>query len=143
MPGTLESCRFGPLSYCEEEILHFPEGLPGFEEMREFLLLSPPGAAPLQYLLALRDPEIGFLVLEARTCLPGYTPALEEAHLRGLGTDGPAVPGIYVIVNLHHDREEVTANLRAPVLINPGARLGRQVILAETSYALHHRLLGD
>lgn len=143
MPATLESRRFGSVLVQGDEVLAFPEGIPGFEDLREYLLLSPPDFAPLKFLVALRDPEISFLVLQPHTCLPGYTPALEAAHLRGLEAADPADMAIYAILTFHPEREEVTANLRAPILINPAARLGRQVILTDSKYALHHPLLGS
>lgn len=142
MPTTLESRRFGSLPVAEEEILRFPEGLPGFEELREFLLLSPPDLAPVQFLVSLQDPEISFPILVAQLCLPNYAPELDGAELRALGVADPSALAIYAILTFHHEREEVTANLRAPVLINPLARLGRQVTLVDSTYSLRHPLLG-
>ena len=86
MPTTLESRRFGAMTVAEEDIVRFPEGLPGFEELREFLLLSPPDLAPVQFLVALQDPEIAFPLLAARLCLAEYAPRLDAVEIRGLAT---------------------------------------------------------
>jgi flagellar assembly factor FliW len=142
MPTTLESRRFGPVAVADEEILHFPEGLPGFEELREFLLLSPPDFAPVQFLVSLQDPEIGFPILAASLCLEKYTPAVHATELLDLGLSDPSGLAVYAVITFRHEEGQITANLRAPLFINPMARLGKQVILSDSTYTLHHRLLG-
>ncbi len=142
MPTMLESRRFGSVLVAEEEIVRFPEGLPGFEELREFLLLSPPDLTPVQFLVALQDPEISFPLLAAGLCLAGYAPRLDAGDLGGLGTADASGLAIYAILTFHPEGEEVTANLRAPILINPAARIGRQMTLVDSTYSLRHPLLG-
>ncbi len=140
---TLESRRFGRIPVAEAQVLRFPEGLPGFEELREFLLLSPPALAPVQFLVALADPDISFPVLPARLCLAGYAPALGPAELAGLEAAGPDDLALYAILTFDQARAQVTANLRAPLLVNPAARLGRQALLPDSTYALRHALLAE
>ena len=142
MPTTLESRRFGSLPVAEEKILQFPEGLPGFEDLREFLLLGPPDLAPVQFLVSLQDPDISFPILPAILCLGKYAPAIDAADCHDLGVADGSALAIYAILTFHHECEKVTANLRAPVLINPLARLGRQVTLADSTYSFRHPLLG-
>jgi len=142
MPTTLESRRFGSVPVAEEEILRFREGLPGFEELREFLLLSPPDLAPVQFLISLQDPEISFPLLSVALCPAEYSPAFGATDWQDLGVAEVSALAIYAILTFHPEREEVTANLRAPILINASARLGRQVTLMDSSYSLRHPLLG-
>ncbi|MFB3816363.1 MAG: flagellar assembly protein FliW [Candidatus Methylomirabilales bacterium] len=137
----VESRRFGCVPVAEENVLRFPEGLPGFEGLREFLLVAPAELAPVQFLVPLADPEISFPILPARLCLADYAPALGAAELDGLQTDRPADLALYAILTFDQAHEQVTANLRAPILLNPAARLGRQVILPDATYALRHALL--
>ena len=141
MPTTMDSARFGSVPVAEEEILRFPEGLPGFEELREFLLLSPPELAPVPFLVALQDPEINFPILPAGMCLESYAPAVHAADVGDLGVCDPSGLAIYAVITFRHERGEITANLRAPLLINPTARLGKQVILSDSTYTLHHPLV--
>jgi flagellar assembly factor FliW len=142
MASTLESRRFGTMQVTEEAVVRFPEGLPGFEELREFLLLSPPGLEPVQFLVSCGDPEISFPILAAHLCLDGYTPELDSSALQAMGVPESSVLAIYAILTFHHECERVTANLRAPVLINPTARIGRQVTLLDCTHSLRHALVG-
>jgi len=142
MPSTLESRRFGTVQVTEEAVVRFPEGLPGFEELREFLLLSSPGLEPVQFLVSCKDPEISFPILAARLCLEGYAPELDRSALQALAVPEMSALAIYAILSFHHECERVTANLRAPVLINPAARIGRQVTLMDSTQSLRHALVG-
>ena len=142
MPTTLESRRFGTLEVTEEAVVRFPDGLPGFEELREFLLLSPPELDPVQFLVSCADPEISFPILAARLCLDGYAPELDRSDMQALGVSEPAALAIYTILTFHPESERVTANLRAPLLINPSARIGRQVTLPDSTHSLRHALVG-
>ena len=141
MPSTLESRRFGTLQVTEEAVVRFPEGLPGFEELHEFLLLSPPGLEPVQFLVSCGDPEISFPILAAPLCLEGYAPELESSALQALEVPEASALAIYVVLTFHHEFERVTANLRAPVLINPISRIGRQVTLMDSTHSLRHTLV--
>jgi flagellar assembly factor FliW len=142
MPSTLESRRFGTVRVTEEAVVRFPEGLPGFEELREFLLLSPPELEPVQFLVSCGDPEISFPILPASLCLEGYAPELESSTLQALEVPEASAPAMYAILTFHHECDRVTANLRAPVLINSSARLGRQVTLMDSTHSLRHVLVG-
>jgi flagellar assembly factor FliW len=142
MPRTLESRRFGQMEVREEAVIRFPDGLPGFEELHRFLLLSLPELEPVQFLVSIDDTEISFPVLPAPLCVPDYAPDVRAADLEPLrAAEGSAVT-TYVILTFHHEGERVTANLRAPVLINPASRVGRQVTLSDSTHSLRHELVG-
>lgn len=142
MSMTLESRRFGQVQVHEEAVIRFPDGLPGFEELRRFLLLTVPDLEPVQFLVSIDDAEISFSLLPAPLCAPGYAPDFRAGDLEPLGAaDGAAVTA-YAILTFHHEGERVTANLRAPVLINPATRVGRQVTLSDSTHSLRHELVG-
>ena len=45
------------------------------------------------------------------------------------------------VVTVPGDAKEMTANLLAPLLINPEKRLGRQVIVSDPKYTTKHQVL--
>ena len=48
---------------------------------------------------------------------------------------------IYSIITIGAKPEEVTANLRAPLIINKKEKMGKQCILAEDTYSLKYPVL--
>ena len=134
--------RFGALPQDPERIIVFPHGLLGFADQHRYLLADIPGAATIFKLLhSIDDPELRFVVLPldlsdgpiagpdlatARTAL-----AIEDAAL-----------AVLAIVTLRAEAERVdfTVNLRAPLLVDTGRRLGWQRVLPNEAYALRHPL---
>ena len=43
---------------------------------------------------------------------------------------------VYCVVGFGRQPKDATINLLAPVVLNPGARRGRQVVLEESGYAV-------
>src|SRR2546428_14179587 len=48
----------------KDAIIHFDEGLIGFSEFKDFVLMENDGLAPFRLLQSLESPQVGFLVLE-------------------------------------------------------------------------------
>ena len=58
-----------------------PDGLPGFEHVRRFVVLNADSTAPLQCLAAVDAPDVAFLAIDPRLVEPGYRCVLEPADL--------------------------------------------------------------
>jgi flagellar assembly factor FliW len=118
----------------------FPDGIPGFEACRRFVLLASEGFAPLQRIDSQDGPPASFLCIDPRTVVPGYSCRPAAIDLQRLeATDATQLLWL-AIVTVESDGT-VSANLRAPIAINPDRMLGRQVLPHESSYAIRHVLL--
>ena len=53
------------------------------------------------------------------------------------------VIAIYAIVTLPDETRPLTANLRGPVVLNLGNRLGRQIVLSDEKYTHRERALAE
>jgi flagellar assembly factor FliW len=117
----------------------FPDGIPGFEACRRFILLSSDSIAPLQRLEAIEGPAAAFLGIDPRLVLENYRCRLTETDLRALGADAATTLLWFAIIASEADGTLV-ANLRAPIVINPQRMLGRQVLPDEGLYPIRHVL---
>lgn len=133
--------RFGDLEAGEDRIIHFTVGMPGFCHLYRYVLVEQREQLPFRWLQAVDDPGLAFLVIRPEEFLPSYEPPVPEAELQGLGLESLQEAEVYCLVAVPEDPRQMTANLRAPVLINPKNRKARQVILADGGYAIKHRLL--
>ncbi|MEO5800783.1 MAG: flagellar assembly protein FliW [Gemmatimonadales bacterium] len=129
---TVATRLFGPLTVSPDETVVFPRGLPGFDQSRRFVLL-PASQGGLYWLQCLDTPELAFMLVET-------VRVSENAWAQ--------TPGALAIVTLPSGDQPATANLRAPVLIDLVAGLGRQAIMADSDYGTAHpfdlsSLLGD
>jgi len=143
----VQSERLGPQRVREEDIIHFPEGIPGFEGLHRYVLLAPHGEdSPVRVLQAVDDPAVSFIVTDPRTVRPDYVPVLQEADWQALGCQGPDLPPqveVWAILTVYDRPELMTVNLLAPVLIHRAARRGRQVVQVNTSFSVRHNVLEE
>ena len=141
----IETSRFGALDIDEGNILTFPDGLPGFEGCRRFAIVPHGGSSPFEWLQSLENGSLAFLAMRPHQIFPDYAPRVPSTELEALGLDkGIHGPHLYTLLTVPQgDPHGITANLLAPVLVNPSARLARQVIINNDEYGLRHRLLPE
>jgi flagellar assembly factor FliW len=117
----------------------FQEGLPGFEMFREFLLVSSPESAPFAIVQATGGDGPSFVTIDPRLVAVDYRLELGPADLARLGREGTG-PLLWLAIVAVHADGAATANLRAPIVIDPVTMRGIQVIAAESAYPVDHPL---
>lgn len=137
------STRFGEVELREDRLLSFPQGLFGFRECTQFGLAKLPNVenSPLMLLQCVNQPSIAFLVadpaqLGVELAQADRDEALAETKLAGTDTQFLAILTLYD----QGDSYYLTANLKAPVLIDSNSRTGMQFILSNKSYSTQHKL---
>ena len=122
-----------------QSTVRFPRGVPGFEACRGFVLMAPENAGPLQYLKSVEGPQADFLVIDPRRVIPTYRCELSETDRLQLGATDDTVLLWLALVMIEADGT-ITANLRAPIVINPARMVGQQVIPHDSIYPIRHVL---
>jgi flagellar assembly factor FliW len=137
----IQTKYFGQVEYDEEDVLHFPNGLFGFEEEREFLLLPfADSGGNMLSLQSVHTQGLAFVVLNPLSLCSDYDPALPEEELKALEVAHSYDLGYYVLCVVKHPVSQSTVNLQCPVAINPKTRQARQVILEDDRYEMRHPL---
>lgn len=113
-------------------VVEFPSGIPGFESHRRFVLIASAELSPLGYLKSVDSSDVSFLVIDPRLLSFGYDVTLSEFERARLGA-GPDEPLLWLAIVTITERA-ASANLRAPVVINPSKMLGCQVIRENDQY---------
>ena len=134
----INTALFGPQEIQDDDIITFPQGLPGFEENTRFKVFHEEGKPTVHWLQSVDDPELSFSVMEPQLLNLGYEFVLsdQDCELINLkeGDD------FAVVVLLFKDRKEgeevpayqsVRANLNAPVVINVSSRKAIQTLLVD------------
>ena len=132
--------------------LDFPNGLPGFETSRRFVLQLQPALAPIATLQsAEQSPDssaVCFLVVPVALLVKDYALLVTMEDLRTLGlqeegqAQGPA-PGTFsnvlclAILTVPKDGP-ITANLLAPVVVNLATCVAVQAVRADAAYSHQH-----
>lgn len=122
----LETSRFGPVDVEVEDILHFPDGLIGFEDQRHWVLLGDDHNESLGWLQNLKQAEIALPVISPRRLASDYQVRIVRSQIQPLELEQFDQAFVLNVINRHEDK--FTVNLKAPVIINLDRRLGRQVL---------------
>lgn len=132
----IQTTRFGQVEVQEDEILAFPEGILGFNDLRSFVLLDDPNDDIFAWLQACDEPAIAFPVLEPELFSQNYKVTLAKADLELLKLENTDRTRLFCIVTIPDDPTQMTANMKAPVVINTRTRTSRQCVLQENSLAI-------
>lgn len=125
--------RFGEVEYDPEQTVHFPQGLLGFDLLRDFVVMPNRKDGPLFWIQSVDDPAIAFVLTDPTNFFLDYRVVPDDNECQKLGVkSGDECPAL-VVVTVHPDRT-ITLNLAAPVLFAPSTNRAMQVILDNTKY---------
>ena len=120
----------------DDAVITFPNGIPGFPEHTGFVLIDDERFRPFDWLQSVTDPFVGFVAVEPALVAPDYEFDLSDEDADLLELDRETEPLVLTIVTVPEDFRASTANLKAPLVINPRRRLGKQIILSDERYPL-------
>lgn len=126
----LETKYFGAVRCEAESVLHFPDGLFGFEEEKEFILIPFEGGnEALLCFQSVATATLAFVVINPFFVNAGYAPVLGEKELEAMGVAASEDLSYYTMCVVKEPLGDSTVNLKCPVVINDQTRTARQVIL--------------
>lgn len=137
----IQSAQFGELDVSEEQVLKFPGGLPGFPEEQVFALIPYGDDSPFAILQSVTEPQLAFLLAETFVFFPDYAFELDDRLAAQLGFSPENLPRVYAILTVKSSLADTTANLAAPLVVNPKDRTATQIVLERTTYTTRHPLL--
>lgn len=132
----IQSVHLGELTVGEEDLIKFPKGIPGFEEVTDYVLCDVD--EDYSYLQAVNHAEIAFIVTNPFIRFEEYEFELSEDLIEELKLSEDKGIAVRCIVTWNSDPARVTANLLAPLVFNISDRLGKQIVLQNTSYQTRH-----
>jgi flagellar assembly factor FliW len=129
----------GEVEINEKDIFDFVYGIPGFLDEKQFVLL-PLEDTPFVILQSVKTSELGFVMIDPFIYFKDYDFELDEQSVAQLQLSSEKEVVVYVILTVADPFDNTTANLQAPIVLNYEKKLGKQVILTNTTYKTKHRL---
>src|SRR5690606_13234487 len=118
----INTSRFGHIQISQEDVVQFPEGLLGFESLREFVLIDDPNDEIFAWLQSCQEPGIAFPILEPELFTPNFSVTLTKHDLETIGLTTPEAVRYFSIITIPEDQTQMTANMQAPVVVNVKSR---------------------
>lgn len=132
----INTTRFGQVDVKGEDILTFSEGLLGFGDLRQFVLLDDPSDEIFAWLQSCESGAIAFPVLEPDIFSENYSVNLSKSDLESLKLKDQKDAHYFSIITIPEDPTQMTANMKAPIVINLKERIARQCVLQDNNLAI-------
>lgn len=130
----------GKITYDEDEIIIFEKSIPGFNDIKRFILKEIEGSS-FKLLQSIDDVTVGFVVISPFEVEENYEINLSEEVIKTLEIKEATDVLLYSLVTLNSKVEKITVNLKAPVVINVNNKKAEQFIIDKEKYKIKHPLM--
>ncbi len=138
----IQTKYFGEIEIDAAKVLHFEQGIFGFEDQKEFAVLYEGDAAdnPFCWLQSVSESHVCLPLIDPMIWFPEYQPELPDDELSKIGELDPEAISVYTVTVVPENLENMTTNLRAPIVLNLHTKKGAQVVIEEGDYSIRENL---
>ena len=133
---------YGVIEVDERQKIIFPQGLFGFETLKDYLLIDAE-RQPFYWLQSMDVEEVAFVLVNPFLFRPDYEIDISNEELAKIGVDQPEKALIFSIVTIPPDGSPMTANLQGPLVINRDNRTGKQAVLDDNRWKTKHDIMAE
>ena len=138
----IKTRMFGEIEIEEEKVIHFADGIIGYPDCKNFTLIFDEEKGrrkSICWLQSVDEPVFALPVLEPLLIKEDYNPAVEDELLHVLGDLKEENTFVLVTVTVPEQIEDLSINLKAPIVINVDERLASQIIVEE-NYPVKYKI---
>lgn len=128
---------FGEVELNDDKVLEFPNGIIGFENFTKFAIMydeEDTSETRISWLQSLEEPTLALPVIDPLAIADEYAPMLEDELLAPLGNTADEDLLFLLAMSVPSDMTKVTANMKAPFIINAVTKKGVQLIVENEDY---------
>ena len=115
----------------------------GFENLKKFFVVDPGDSTLILWLQSVEDEKIAFPIIEPKIFKPDYIAKLLPADMRSVELENITEARIYSILTIPSNITQMSANLKAPVVINNDKKIARQIVLQDSKLNVKHEMYLD
>lgn len=139
----IETERFGDFELDDCKVIQFPLGLPGFEELHEFIILKIEETKPIYWLQAVNSKYIALPVIIPFEIFDDYCIEIREKEMDELEIETHNDLLIMNVVVIPEDITQMTTNMAAPIIINAKIGKGKQIIIDAKELPIRYPVYED
>ena len=128
---------FGEIQIDEKQIIDFPEGIPGFQDDKQYIIIRDEDT-DFTFFQSLKTEDLCFITLPPVLIVGDYGFDISKETVEKLELEKAEDVLVYSILNIPEDYKKMTANLKAPVIINIKNNKGIQELLDDDKFDLKH-----
>lgn len=133
---------FGEIELPDEKILTLDRGLIGLTEYKRFTILydCDKEESNICWLQSVEEPTLALPVVKPWLVKEDYNPIVEDELLKHIGELTEENLVILLTMTVPSDIKEMSANLKAPIIINADTRRGVQIIVENQDYEVKYKV---
>jgi flagellar assembly factor FliW len=135
--------RFGDIEVDKDSVVTMPEGMLGFSEFKRYVLIQHNEGSPFMWYQAVEEPNLAFVVVDPFTFFPEYEVQLSKDDMSALDCETLQSLAVFAVVVIPDNPDEMTANLRGPIVVNAEKKLARQVVMTDERYSPHQSIMEE
>ncbi|SHN41972.1 flagellar assembly factor FliW [Cryptosporangium aurantiacum] len=109
--------------------IEFVSPMPGFPGRTSFMLVRLDQVGLLNSLRSVDDPDLRLFTIAPHQFFPEYAPEIDDETIAALGTTDPSQLLVLLIVTAGDSPRDSTANLMAPIVVDPMTMRAAQCVL--------------
>lgn len=126
----IQTKPFGEIEINDSEIIHFPSGILGFEDLTDYIIRQEEGQS-FSWLIPIHNQEVSFILISPFDYFPSYDFELKDNVKEKLKINSLEQLAVFTIVVIPENTQEIRTNLKAPIVINIKEKIAAQVVLEE------------
>ncbi len=135
---NIATTRFGEISIADDRIIEMKGGILGFEHLKKYIMLNHDEKTPFLWFQSVEDGATAFVVVNPQLIKADYEPMINDAEVGRLEIEDVTEVILMAIVTIRSNPLMITANLRAPIVINARKRLATQIVLDDPDFPIQY-----
>jgi flagellar assembly factor FliW len=138
---TIQTKLFGNIAVDTEKTIHFENGIIGFPEMKNYLIIydeDKGDKAKISWLQSVEEPVFAIPVINPLLVKRDYNPTVNDELMKPLGDLDPEEMLVLVTMTIPAKLENMTVNLKAPIVINAITRKACQIVVENEEYIVKY-----
>lgn len=132
----------GEMEYSNENVIVFEEGIPGFSDLHKYALI-PINDLVFSYMQSLEDERICFIVMPPALAESEYDINISDTTVEKLKVEKPEDVNVFSIVTIPDNINDMTINLKAPIILNTKNNKAVQEVLDDDRFSIRHKVLKE
>ncbi|BBF44953.1 flagellar assembly factor FliW [Lachnospiraceae bacterium KM106-2] len=134
---------FGEVNITEDKIVHFQNGIMGFEQYKDYTIIYDNESSSKQtisWLQSIEKEELALPIISPLTVDSSYNPTVNEEWMQTLGNLNDENLAMFLVLTVPADITKMTANMKAPIIINSDTRQASQIIVENKEYTVKRNI---
>ena len=137
---NLETTRFGTIDFDEDMIIEMRGPILGFDHLKRYILLKQDEKTPFSWFQSVEVGSLAFVVMNPQIIKADYEPEIDDSDVELLEIEKADDVILLSIVTIRSAPMLISANLRAPIVINSKKRLAKQIVLEDPDLPVQYEI---